>query len=98
MLQSVQEPLLIIRIDPAVKDPDNPSRVLYERQPTHGKGSIANPSSPLHPSRDLQGNQRLQNFVPAPSVDIFIIVYKMSFLFLIKGTVSRTSSAMGTNP
>lgn len=55
-------------IDPAVKNPDNLSEVLYEGQPTHGKGSAANPSHPLHPSKSLEGNQQPQNFVPPPRV------------------------------
>lgn len=47
-----------------VRNPDNPSEILYEGQPTHGKGSLQNPSYPLHPSRNLQGHPRSQNIVP----------------------------------
>jgi hypothetical protein len=54
-------------VDPDIKDPDNASRILYEGQPTHGKGGLDNPSYPLHPFKDLQGNPRPQRFVPPPS-------------------------------
>lgn len=55
-------------IDPIVTNPDNPKEILYEGQPTHGKGSPKNPSHPLHPSLDLQGNQKPQNFVPPTTI------------------------------
>lgn len=59
-------------VDPIIRDPDNPHRMLYEGQPTHGVGSTSNPSKPLHPSKDLQGNPRPQNYVPAPSNTTFV--------------------------
>jgi hypothetical protein len=55
-------------IDPAIRNPDNPSELLYEGQLTHGKGSPQNPSYPLHPSKDLEGHARPQNYVPPRTV------------------------------
>lgn len=49
-----------------MKDSDNLHRILYEGQPTHEAGFASNPSKLLHPSKDLQGNPRQQNFVPSP--------------------------------
>jgi hypothetical protein len=59
-------------VDPLIRDPDNLNRILYEGQPTHGPGSTANPSYPLHPSKDLQSNPRPQHFVPPPSSSTFV--------------------------
>ena len=50
-----------------MRNPDKPSEILYEGQPTHGKGSPQNPSYLLHPSKDLQGNLRPQYIVPPPT-------------------------------
>ena len=51
-------------VDNQVRNPDNPSEILWEGQLTHGKGSIQNPSVPLHPSKDIQGSPVPQNYVP----------------------------------
>jgi len=45
-------------IDPAEQNPNNSKEVLYEGQPTHGKGSLQNPSQTLHPSKDFQGQSK----------------------------------------
>jgi hypothetical protein len=42
------------------KNPDNAKEILYLGEATHGKGSPQNPSQPLHPTTDLQGNNRPQ--------------------------------------
>lgn len=55
-------------VDPNVRNPDNSCEILYEGQPTHGKGSAQNPSYPLHPSKDLQGHNKTQNIVPPTTI------------------------------
>lgn len=52
-------------IDRADRNPDCPSEVRYHGQLTHGKGTVANPSVPLHPSKDLMGNPKPQHVIPA---------------------------------
>jgi hypothetical protein len=37
------------------------SEIPFQGQPTHGSGSLQNPSKPLHPTEDLQGVSRAQN-------------------------------------
>lgn len=55
-------------VDPAITNPNNIDEILYQGQPTHGKGSPQNPSMPLHPSRDLVGNARSQYYVPPNNI------------------------------
>jgi hypothetical protein len=67
-VQSGNHPPLI---DRAERNPDNPSEIRYHGQITHGKGTQENPSVPLHPSKDLQGVNRPQNYVPARGCEYY---------------------------
>lgn len=59
-------------IDRAVRNPDNPHEVRYYGQPTHGKGTHTDPSVVLHPSKDLQGQNKPQNYVPAKRCEYYV--------------------------
>ena len=43
----------------------------YYGQLTHGKGTSDNPSVPLHPTKDVKGQPRPQNIVPARRVEYY---------------------------
>lgn len=67
--------------------PDNPIKVIYESNLTYGSaGSLTNPSDPLHPSKDIAGNPRAQNFVETRTVT-YVPVY-----FLILNLYTRGST------
>lgn len=59
-------------IDRDDKNPDNPQEIRYHGQPTHGNGTPENPSVPLHPSKDLQGQAKPQNLVPAKRCEYYV--------------------------
>jgi len=50
--------------DKEVRNPSNPQEVKYHGQPTHGKGTDQHKADPLHPTHDIEGKPRAQNFVP----------------------------------
>jgi len=58
-------------IDRDQKNPDNPAEVRYYGQLTHSKGTSDNPSVPLHPTKDVKGQPRPQNIVPARRVEYY---------------------------
>lgn len=47
-------------------NPDNLNEVRYHGELTHGKGTVDNPSVPLHPTQDVIGNPKPQNLIPVP--------------------------------
>lgn len=52
-------------LDRDCRNPENPVQVRYYDQLTHGSGTPDNPSVPLHPTKDVKGQNRPQNIVPA---------------------------------
>lgn len=59
-------------VDPAVKDPENASRILYEGSLSHGPGSTENPSTSLNPNKDLKGCNREQKLIPPKRTPTYI--------------------------
>ena len=54
----------LVLADKSIRNPDNSLEIKYEGTLTSGTGSITNPSFPLHPSKNVTGENKPQNFVP----------------------------------
>lgn len=58
-------------LDRDYRNPENPAQVRYYGQLTHGNGTADNPSLPLHSTKDVKGQNRPQNIVPARRVEYY---------------------------